>query len=65
MQIHFQDPFSALNPRMSIGQIIEEGLVVNKIGDSRGERHQRVADALVSAGMLGNILSAAGSGISG
>ena len=57
MQIVFQDPFSALNPRMSIGQIIEEGLVVNKIGDSRRERHQRVADALVSAGMLGNILS--------
>ncbi len=57
MQIVFQDPFSSLNPRMSVGQIIEEGLVVNKIGDSRKERQERVADALVSAGMPGNILS--------
>ena len=33
MQIVFQDPFSSLNPRMSVGQIIEEGLKVNAIGD--------------------------------
>ncbi len=57
MQIVFQDPFSALNPRMSVGQIIEEGLVVNKIGEGRKERQERVKDALVSAGMPGNILS--------
>ena len=34
MQIVFQDPFASLNPRMSIRQIIEEGLIVNEIGAS-------------------------------
>ncbi|TGV86469.1 MAG: ABC transporter ATP-binding protein [Mesorhizobium sp.] len=57
MQIVFQDPFSSLNPRMTIGQIIEEGLVVNRIGATRRERIERVREALVSAGMPGDILS--------
>ncbi|MBT9371315.1 ABC transporter ATP-binding protein [Rhizobium sp. CSW-27] len=57
MQIVFQDPFASLNPRMTIGQIIEEGLVVNGIGRSRAERLERVQDALEAAGMPGNILS--------
>jgi len=57
MQIVFQDPFSSLNPRMTIGQIIEEGLVVNSIGATRRERVERVREALVSAGMPGDILS--------
>ncbi|MDM9625429.1 ABC transporter ATP-binding protein [Rhizobium sp. S152] len=57
MQIVFQDPFSSLNPRMTIGQIIEEGLVVNKLGATKAERLDRVREALISAGMPGNILS--------
>ncbi|ANM14020.1 MULTISPECIES: ABC transporter ATP-binding protein [unclassified Rhizobium] len=57
MQVVFQDPFSSLNPRMTIGQIIEEGLVVNRLGASKGERQDRVCEALISAGMPGNILS--------
>ncbi|MBY4631581.1 MULTISPECIES: ABC transporter ATP-binding protein [Rhizobium] len=57
MQVVFQDPFSSLNPRMTIGQIIEEGLVVNRLGATRGERQDRVREALISAGMPGNILS--------
>ncbi|MFS8146361.1 microcin ABC transporter ATP-binding protein [Rhizobium sp. R635] len=57
MQVVFQDPFSSLNPRMTIGQIIEEGLVVNRLGATRGERQDRVREALVAAGMPGNILS--------
>src|SRR3954462_8644437 len=32
MQVVFQDPFASLNPRLSVRQIIEEGLVVNGIG---------------------------------
>ncbi|MBY5415873.1 ABC transporter ATP-binding protein (plasmid) [Rhizobium leguminosarum] len=57
MQVVFQDPFSSLNPRMTIGQIIEEGLVVNRLGATKGERQDRVREALIAAGMPGNILS--------
>ncbi len=57
MQVVFQDPFSSLNPRMTIGQIIEEGLVVNKLGTNKAERLDRVREALIAAGMPGNILS--------
>ncbi|WP_183432514.1 ABC transporter ATP-binding protein [Mesorhizobium sp. RMAD-H1] len=57
MQIVFQDPFASLNPRMTIGQIIEEGLVVNALGSTRGERIDRIREALEAAGMPGNILS--------
>lgn len=57
MQIVFQDPFASLNPRMSIRQIIEEGLVVNGIGANSRERVDRVRQALRDAGMPDNILS--------
>ncbi|MCV9946191.1 MULTISPECIES: ABC transporter ATP-binding protein [unclassified Rhizobium] len=57
MQVVFQDPFSSLNPRMTIGQIIEEGLVVNRLGATKAERQDRVREALIAAGMPGNILS--------
>ncbi|KQX40532.1 microcin ABC transporter ATP-binding protein [Devosia sp. Root436] len=56
MQIVFQDPFASLNPRMSIRQIIEEGLIVNTIGANGRERVERVRQALEDAGMPGNIL---------
>ncbi|OWW00434.1 ABC transporter ATP-binding protein [Rhizobium sp. R693] len=57
MQVVFQDPFSSLNPRMTIGQIIAEGLIVNQLGATRAERLDRVREALIAAGMPGNILS--------
>lgn len=57
MQIVFQDPFASLNPRMTIGQIIEEGLIINNLGSTRGERIDRVREALEAAGMPGNIVS--------
>ncbi|MBN9027738.1 MAG: ABC transporter ATP-binding protein [Rhizobiales bacterium] len=56
MQIVFQDPFSSLNPRMSIGQIIEEGLIVNGIGADRRDRLERVRQALRDSGMPDTIL---------
>ncbi len=55
MQVVFQDPFSSLNPRMTVGQIIEEGLIVNNIGSSGKDRNERVRDALVDAGLPGSI----------
>jgi peptide/nickel transport system ATP-binding protein len=57
MQIVFQDPFSSLNPRMSVRQIIEEGLIVNGIGKTREDRLDRVRQALRDAGMPDTILS--------
>jgi peptide/nickel transport system ATP-binding protein len=46
IQVVFQDPFSSLNPRMIIQQIIEEGLFVNGIGNSSADRRNLVARAL-------------------
>ncbi|WP_320203534.1 ABC transporter ATP-binding protein [Agrobacterium rosae] len=57
MQVVFQDPFSSLNPRMTIGQIIEEGLIVNGLGANKAERLERVCDAMSASGMPTNILS--------
>ena len=57
MQIVFQDPFSSLNPRMSVRQIIEEGLIVNGIGKGRADRIERVKQALLDAGLPDTILS--------
>jgi peptide/nickel transport system ATP-binding protein len=57
MQIVFQDPFSSLNPRMSVRQIIEEGMIVNGIGKTREDRLERVRQALRDAGMPDTILS--------
>ncbi len=57
MQVVFQDPFSSLNPRMSVWQLIEEGLIVNGIGKTRAERIDRVKTALRDAGLPDTILS--------
>jgi ABC-type oligopeptide transport system ATPase subunit len=42
MQMVFQDPFSSLNPRMRAGDIVEEPLIIHRLG-SRAERRTRVA----------------------
>jgi peptide/nickel transport system ATP-binding protein len=57
IQIVFQDPFASLNPRMSIRQIIEEGLIVNDIGANPRERLDRVRQALRDAGLPDTILN--------
>src|SRR6185295_6364028 len=45
MQIVFQDPFASLNPRMKVGDIVGEPLVIHKIGN-RTQRRERVAELL-------------------
>ena len=45
MQIVFQDPYSSLNPRMKVGDIIGEPLIVHGIGNKQ-ERQERVAELL-------------------
>jgi microcin C transport system ATP-binding protein len=51
LQIVFQDPYGSLSPRMSIGQIIEEGLNIQNPGLSRAERHARVSRSLKEVGL--------------
>jgi microcin C transport system ATP-binding protein len=51
MQIVFQDPYGSLSPRLSVGQIIEEGLTIQNRGLSRAERDERVARALTEVGL--------------
>src|SRR6201997_893121 len=51
MQIVFQDPFGALSPRMSVGDIVAEGLSVQQPSLSRGEREARVVKALIDVGL--------------
>jgi oligopeptide transport system ATP-binding protein len=50
MQIVFQDPYASLNPRMKVGDIIAEPLVIHKIGDAK-ERRQRAAELLAKVGL--------------
>lgn len=50
MQIIFQDPFSSLDPRMTVGRIIAEPLVINKIASGQALR-DRVAELLTVVGL--------------
>lgn len=51
MQIVFQDPFGSLSPRLSVGEIIEEGWLVHSLADDRATRRTRIAQALEEVGL--------------
>ena len=51
MQMIFQDPFSSLNPRMKVGNMIGEALLVHGLVDSRAAYAERVADLLDMVGL--------------
>jgi oligopeptide/dipeptide ABC transporter ATP-binding protein len=50
MQMIFQDPYSSLNPRMTIGRIVEEPLIIHKLGH-KAERRERVRQLLQDVGL--------------
>jgi peptide/nickel transport system ATP-binding protein len=51
MQIIFQDPFSSLDPRISIGEAVMEPLKIHSIGANRRHQRERVADLLARVGL--------------
>jgi microcin C transport system ATP-binding protein len=51
MQIVFQDPFGSLSPRMSVGQIVEEGLKLHGLGGDRQGRRRLVSRVLEEVGL--------------
>jgi oligopeptide transport system ATP-binding protein len=52
IQVIFQDPYSSLNPRMTVGQIIAEPLAVHGIVPDRGRRADRVRELLSHVGLV-------------
>lgn len=51
LQIIFQDPYSSMNPRMLVGEIVEEGMVAQRIGGDKASRRKRVRDLLEQVGL--------------
>jgi microcin C transport system ATP-binding protein len=51
MQIVFQDPFGSLSPRLSMGEIVAEGLSIHRIGKTQAERDALVEQALIEVGL--------------
>ena len=51
IQFIFQDPYSSMNPRMMIADIIEEGMIAQRIGKTKAEREARVDELLQQVGL--------------
>lgn len=51
MQIVFQDPYASLNPRMTVGDIVGEGLDIHKICDNKQERQDIIVEMLRRVGL--------------
>jgi microcin C transport system ATP-binding protein len=51
MQVVFQDPYGSLSPRLTVGQIVEEGLLVHRLEPDAAARRRRVARALEEVGL--------------
>jgi oligopeptide transport system ATP-binding protein len=50
MQIIFQDPYSSLNPRMTVRELLGEGLEIHKLGDKK-QREKKIYDCLEMVGL--------------
>ena len=51
MQIIFQDPYASLNPRMTVGAIVGEALIIHKLTKSRAEFDARIVELLETVGL--------------
>jgi peptide/nickel transport system ATP-binding protein len=51
MQMIFQDPYSSLNPRMSVQELIAEPILINKVCKSKAEVFERVSDLMDTVGL--------------
>lgn len=56
LQIVFQDPFSSLSPRLTIGQIVMEGMKVHDTGRTRSEQEKKVAETLIEVGLSADMI---------
>jgi oligopeptide/dipeptide ABC transporter ATP-binding protein len=56
MQMVFQDPYSSLNPRMTVGEIVREPLLVHRIG-SKAEQVERVSSLLQTVGLAPEVMT--------
>ena len=51
MQIIFQDPYASLNPRMTVGSIVGEALIIHKLAKDKRDREEKVAHLLETVGL--------------
>lgn len=56
VQVVFQDPFSSLNPRMTVGAIVEEGMVIHQPDLPPAEKRERAAEILALTGLSADSL---------
>ena len=57
MQIIFQDPFSSVDPRMSVGSIIAEPMVINRIYSSKADMEKRIAELMEIVGLAPRLIN--------
>jgi oligopeptide transport system ATP-binding protein len=56
MQIIFQDPYSSLNPRMTVREIVGEAIRIHKLAKTRAEEEARIAELLEQVGMRPDVM---------
>jgi microcin C transport system ATP-binding protein len=57
LQVVFQDPYNSLSPRMTVGQIVGEGLALHRPEMSAAERERAVADMLAEVGLDASVMN--------
>ena len=58
VQIVFQDPYSSLNPRLSVSELIAEPLLVNRVYPGAAERNRKIAELMDTVGLARRLINA-------